>query len=447
MRILNIAILFILLFSCAEDTSYPKTKNYERSLRLYRGKKYEEAKEIARLILTSSFDPHELAHANLLLAYANFRQDSLKQAYFSCKKAKDYFLALGDKFYITKSYNRLGLVFYELRSYAKALDYFELALDYAITTGNENHLANNLYGIGRCHKHLGNYELALKNLLKARVIEQNLEQLKYFIDIQLEIGIVQRMAGNHQLAIDHCWQVMNSATGTPYENLFKGKAYNNLGYTYFELGDYQKAEQYLTQSLNYTDRGDTFVAATYNNLGSVYNELGNHTKASACFQKSVELNQHKVDMEELIFTFNSIRSLPEVKSNNDSLIYYMDLFAAIAAPTMASKESLERKDLRYRLEGLELAEIEKASRDGAASWTYLLLVINLSVLVVFTMKIYKYANPMKYRYFKFKKHMKKLKKEDVQKKKETSLDHKKTVEKYLKDLDETRKLTEKYKKN
>ncbi|MEP4095149.1 tetratricopeptide repeat protein, partial [Reichenbachiella sp.] len=190
---------------------------------------------------------------------------------------------------------------------------------------------------------------------------------------------------NHQLAIDHCWQVMNSATGTPYENLFKGKAYNNLGYAYFELGDYQKAEQYLTQSLNYTDRGDTFVAATYNNLGSVYNKLGNHTKASACFQKSVELNQHKVDMEELIFTFNSIRSLPEVKSNNDSLIYYMDLFAAIAAPIIASKESLETKDLRYRLEGLELAENEKASRETIPLWV---LVCTIAVLLLSVLFLY-----------------------------------------------------------
>ncbi|MEO9802939.1 MAG: tetratricopeptide repeat protein [Reichenbachiella sp.] len=386
MQNLTIAILSILLLSCAEDTSYPKSKDYDLSLSLYRAKKYEEAKEIVTHILaTASSNRSELAHANLLLAYVNYKQDSLEQAYHNCKTANSYFLVLKDDFYSSKSYHRLGQIFYDLGSYTKALGYFELALSISKASNNQKQLINDLHAAGKSNKRLGHFEMALRNFFEARAMAQQIQDLNKFLNIQLEIGIVQRMADNHQLAIDHCWQVMNSATGTPYENLFKGKAYNNLGYAYFELGDYQKAEQYLTQSLNYTDRGDTFVAATYNNLGSVYNKLGNHTKASACFQKSVELNQHKVDMEELIFTFNSIRSLPEVKSNNDSLIYYMDLFAAIAAPIIASKESLETKDLRYRLEGLELAENEKASRETIPLWV---LVCTIAVLLLSVLFLY-----------------------------------------------------------
>ncbi|MEO9853549.1 MAG: tetratricopeptide repeat protein [Reichenbachiella sp.] len=386
MQNLTIAILSAsLLFSCAEDTPYHGSKNYQQALKLYKREKYAEVKELTDFILSSTTDASELALTYFLQGYVFHNQDSLELAYNNYKKAKQYFSSLGDELYVSKSANRLGQVFYELESYNNAKDYFNIALTHSKLSRVKKQVINDLYGVGKSNKRLGHYEQALKYLFEARMLGQEIQDLNKFLSIQLEIGLVQQLVGNEQLAIEHNWMAINSATGTKHEDVIKGKAYNNLGDIYFEQEEYKKSKQFLEKSLEHPGLTDVQIAVTFNNLGKLHNKLGNYKLASEYFIRSVKLNQGKVDLEEIVVAFDHVKNMLDIKSNSDSLIHYIGLFTNTVAPILSARERLETKDLRYRLEGLELAENEKASRETIPLWV---LVCAIAVLLLFVLFLY-----------------------------------------------------------
>lgn len=227
-------------------------------------------------------------------------------------------------------------------------------------------------------------------MYEARRLAQETEDLNKFLNIQLEIGIIHRLVGNHHLAIEDYWLVMNAATGTPYEATMKTKCYNNLASVYLEKKDYKKSRHYLQMAMSNTDISTTQLAVIYNNLGQICNELGNHRQASSYFQKSVSLNQMGVDLEEVIFTFNKIRSLPEIKTNGDSLAHYMDIFAKTTVPIVATREKLEAVDLRHELESYDIAENQQANQKTTLiKWGYILIILALICALVWLFVKYK----------------------------------------------------------
>lgn len=61
-------------------------------------------------------------------------------------------------------------------------------------------------------------------------------------------------------------------------NYCTAKCYNNIGFVYYEQGDYNNALEYLNKALSIKEslfgNNSLEVAITYNNLGQVYSELG-----------------------------------------------------------------------------------------------------------------------------------------------------------------------------
>ena len=70
-------------------------------------------------------------------------------------------------------------------------------------------------------------------------------------------------------------------------------AYNNLGNTYSDLGDHNKALEYLLKALAIYEkvlpRNLPGLARSYNNVGSTYGNLGNHKKELEYLTKAIEI--------------------------------------------------------------------------------------------------------------------------------------------------------------
>lgn len=79
------------------------------------------------------------------------------------------------------------------------------------------------------------------------------------------------------------------------DTLLLGEAYNNLGMTYHDQGDYEKALEYLLKGLDIHERElpkeHNVLATSYNNIGLAYSALGNHGKALEHQLKALVIRQ------------------------------------------------------------------------------------------------------------------------------------------------------------
>ena len=157
--------------------------------------------------------------------------------------------------------NQLGLVYYNMGKYSKALSYYERSLEILKVALRPNHrdLATSYNNIAGVYADMGEYSKALSSY------ERSLEIIKV------------ALRPNHP----------DLAT-----------SYNKIGSAYDNMGKYSNALSYYERSLeirrvalppNHPD-----LAASYNNIGLVYKNMGEYSKALSYLQKA-----HDIDVKVL----------------------------------------------------------------------------------------------------------------------------------------------------
>jgi len=135
----------------------------------------------------------------------------------------------------------LGNMYWRLKQFNKAKQYYQMAADYAIKTKNDIELGNSYSGIGLIYLEQDNMEMAKKYL------EQSLQLL-----------------ANH-----------------PKESLRLGRVYNNLGGINLGQGNYNEAIINFKKTLEYTQRTNdvSAIIKVHSNIASAYAKLGNLDEA------------------------------------------------------------------------------------------------------------------------------------------------------------------------
>lgn len=151
------------------------------------------------------------------------------------------------------SYNNIGLVYYELGDFNKALEYHFKAL--AIQGTNHPDTAISYNNIGMTYNEQGNYAEAIEYYLKALKIKE------------------KNLGTNHP----------DTAT-----------SYNNIATSYNDLGDYKRALEYCLKALKIretilgTEHPDT--AQSYYNTGEIYRQI-DREKALEYHYKALKIQE------------------------------------------------------------------------------------------------------------------------------------------------------------
>ncbi len=184
--------------------------------------------------------------------------------------------------------NRLGMMFYTLGKYDKAIEYYELALKRNLVIYGEAHpsvasLRNNLgrawKASGKYNKAIKHYELALKSSLKVYGKAHPSVAI-----CRNNLGGVWMVLGKYNKAIEYVELALKSNLAT-YGKTHPSVAINrnNLGMAWKALGKYKKAIEYyelaLESSLETYRETHPQVATYRNNLGMAWKALGKYNKA------------------------------------------------------------------------------------------------------------------------------------------------------------------------
>lgn len=240
------------------------------------------------------------------------------------------------------AYYNWGNLISTMGDYQSALEYLEQSLALRRKLPDQVELAKVLNNLAAMCQNLGLYQRALAAYEETLPLKQqslqadptNAELKRSLANTLVNIGRFHRILGNYPLALQHTargLQIYRELNNQPS----MASALNEQGYIQFEMGAPEKATDSFRQALTYTVPHSEPRAQILNNLGQVYLQLGKLTEAVEACQESLRLREALKQPEKIGRTKWHLASIFLAQKNYDEALKLADAAAEIARTTSA----------------------------------------------------------------------------------------------------------------
>lgn len=185
------------------------------------------------------------------------------------------------------NYMLLGDIYYQQQEYEKAIQNYELCIDYSL------------------------------------IDNDSLVTMKCY----LNIGAIFFTQGINNRALDYYLLALKYAKNNREETI-----YNNIGLVYLNEMNYDDALNYFTKSLEIkeTNGNQLGIAISYNNIGEVYMRMNKYDIATAFFNKSYAISKEINDEEGMVFCLNNFGEIRKRNQEFDSSINFFKEALAVS---------------------------------------------------------------------------------------------------------------------
>ena len=182
----------------------------------------------------------------------------------------------------------LGILYYQIGSYKKAIEYHEKALVISREIGGQREEGKHLGNLGNVYHVLGQVKKAIDYYQKALVISQKVGDRRGEGNQLGNLGLAYSDLGQLEKAIE-CHEKALVISKEIGDRRGEGKHLGNLGTAYSDLGQVQKAIEYYEQALVIAKEiGDRRNEGVWlGNLGTVYSDLGQVQKAIEYYEQAL----------------------------------------------------------------------------------------------------------------------------------------------------------------
>jgi len=184
--------------------------------------------------------------------------------------------------------NSLGILFFQLSSYKKAIEYHEQALVIAKEMGDRRVVGTSLGNLGSAYSSLGQVEKAIEYYKQALAISQEIGDKQVEGTALGNLGLAYGNLGQVEKAIEYYKQALAISQELGDKRL-EGAALGNLGLAYRNLGQVEKAIEYHEQALaisqEFGDRRGEGISL--GSLGNAYSHLGQVEKAMEYYEQAL----------------------------------------------------------------------------------------------------------------------------------------------------------------
>ena len=239
---------------------------------------------------------------------------------------------------IASSLNNMGLIYYEIKNYNKALEYYERSLKLKLNIDDKIGIASSLNNIGIIHLVLDNYEKALEYYEKSLKIRSEIDDKLGIGSSLTNIGIAHTKLKNYNKALKYL-----------SESVKKDKEINNkrgvtntlinIGNLFFEQHNYPEAIINIKASLKISEEIDLKESKKecYRLLSKVYFESKN-------FEKAFHYSQYYSKLKDSIYTEESSKKIAELQTRYET-------------------EKKEKEAEIYKLKNIELVRANKKIKE------------------------------------------------------------------------------------
>ncbi|EAY28309.1 putative ggdef family protein [Microscilla marina ATCC 23134] len=233
---------------------------------------------------------------NMGLIYLN--QSNYLQAAYYFNESLQIRKSLDDAFSIAVSYTNLGLLETRLGRYPEAIGYHLKALKHSKKLNNQYRAASSYNNIGVIYQEQNNFGLARQYYFKALRIFTQLEQKLELVEAYRDIAATYDLESKSDSAQQYFKQAFEVAQQIGDQKSL-GLVYKDLGIFYRKKKQCNQSQEYLHQAKaiftslkNYRHLSSSQIA-----LGQTYYDCGEYQKAQHVLEKGLELAKKKGDIE------------------------------------------------------------------------------------------------------------------------------------------------------
>lgn len=193
-------------------------------------------------------------------------------------------------------YRSLGIKYFNLSNFTKALEYHELDLDNANDAGDKAGQGLACAYIGRAYFSLGNMKMAIVYQLKRLSIAEEVGDRVGQGRACAHLGRAHHSLGEFKQALGY-YQKRLSIAEEVEDKAILGGAHANLGIAYHSLGEFNKAIEHHKLDLSIAEDIEDKVkrGRAYANLGVAYHSLGHFKTALEYHQQDLRIAKEVKD--------------------------------------------------------------------------------------------------------------------------------------------------------
>lgn len=241
-------------------------------------------------------DNYTKRHAQQCLGIKYFKLSNFKKALeyhqLELKNAKD----AGDKSGQGIACAYIGRAFASLGNMEMVIEYQLKRLSIAEEVGDRVGQGRACAHLGRAHHSLGKFNKALEYYQKRLSIAEEEEDKAVLGGAHANLGIAYHSLGEFNRAIEHHKLDLSIAEDIK-DKVEQGRAYANLGIAYHSLGHFKTALEYHEQDLRIAKEAEDIAGKgrAYGNIGITYRSLGDFDKALRHHKEEVKIAEQLGD--------------------------------------------------------------------------------------------------------------------------------------------------------
>ncbi len=257
------------------------------------------------------------------LARMNEKLGTLDGAFENYLKSNYWYKQAGLFEYAGDGLKNIGILLRNVNEFDKANHYFSEALEVFTKLNLENKIINTYRSISLCKIKEKNYASALKYANQALTKATNAHDDKYINIILNLLGMIYYYKGDYTTARNNYFNSIKNTDHLENKTEILGMAYNNIGETFREQGDYEKALEYFKESLSkkLVLNNPPLVATTLLNIGKLYLIEGKTDSAIVFLEKALTNLDPGIINENLQEVSSTLIKAYERKSNPEEKDY------------------------------------------------------------------------------------------------------------------------------
>lgn len=302
--------------------------------------------------------------ADQALGKDNEQSESLARTVLEMSRENNYSTGVAAALFL------LGAVDYYRCKYDSALKWAEEAKVAALASGNRNIAFRALSMLGGIQDARGDLEASLKAGLDSLAIaeEEGLAGLQAIASLNL--GIHFREGGEYDKALDYLTKSLEHERNTPTQDRLAW-ILSVIGSVWIMKEEYSKALDYLDQSLALTEKADTDAIRpdVLNSLGVVHVRLGNFKEADRYHNEALTIRRERKDLGGICGSLTNLGLLAYKQDEFDTAVkMYID--ALEIAKDVGSKKN-EARIHGYLIDAYEAMGDYKSALEHAHNATKL----------------------------------------------------------------------------
>ncbi len=217
----------------------------------------------------------------------------------------------------------VGTLYYDLKNYDKAIQYYTRALKLYEAIDNGVGIANGLYNLGLCYYNIKSYTAAEEYLQKAKTKYEQMEDKESIMYSLINLSLIQWVGANN---FQKAEKLMTKALVLAKQSnslTNQGYAFNQIGVLKKNQGKFAISKQYFDSSLFAYQESEDYSGMGYTNIniGYYYIEKGEFDKARRKYWQVANEAVKKKNYLLASSAFNSLADYYNLTGEYDSAIY------------------------------------------------------------------------------------------------------------------------------